>query len=146
MNRKGMVAIMDAMIFVVLLTFVSLALLDFDTEEEEISTMDASDICEYVLSTDMTSSGLVPDMGNANYTMADAIAYATVNGSDRIMEEARTMIDGLTMGKYGYCITFTCNGHTESIGEINGVSGSSYSGTWTVTGGKDLVVEMWIHH
>ena len=145
MNRKGMIAFMDAMIFVTLITLVSLAILDFDTDEDDPIMLDASEICELILTTDMTDSDMIPEMGTIGYTMADAAAYATVNGSQTIMKEIDHMIDDLTMGNYGYCIRFTCNGHVESIGENIGVSGSSYSGTWTVTGEEILFVEMWLY-
>ena len=145
MNRKGMIALMDAVIFVTLITFVSLALLDFDDGDEGFEEMDASDICELLLSIDMGDSGLIPGMGDSGYDMADAAAYATVNGTDAIFDEIRSMMDELTMGNYDYGLRFTCNGHVKNIGEINGFSGSSYSGTWSVTGGKDLFVEMWLY-
>ena len=140
-----MIAFMDAIIFVVLITFVSLALIDSDIDENEYGIADASEICEMLLSTDMSSSGLIPEMGEAGYNMADAAAYATVNDIDTILDEIRVMIDELTMGNRDYCVRFSCNGHVVSIGEKSGFPDSSYSGTWHVTGGKNLNVEMWIY-
>ena len=144
MNRKGMIAMMDAMIFVMLITLVSLMILDFDGAEEDYTPLNASEVCEYVLSTDVGGSGMIPDMGDSEYRMVDALAFATVDGSEKVFGELETMIQGLTMGKYDYRIRFACNGHVKEMGEGNWFAGSSYSGSWTVIGGTTLDVEMWL--
>ena len=142
MNRKGMVAMMDAMIFIVLISMLSITILTFDSEDETFEPLDASEICECVLSTDFTDSNLVPNMGDAEYRVADAVAYAVMTDSKAILNEVKLMVDELTMGNYDYSLKFTMNGVTRTIGDWNGFSESSYSGTWTVSGGKDLIVEM----
>lgn len=132
---------MDALIFITLLGIVSMVIIGYgDMETHE--PIDASDLCELVLSTDITESGLVPDMGVSRYRVADAAAYATAGNSERILEEIDGMLRELTMGDYHYAVVFTCNGNTVTIGEWNPVSESSYEGSWDVIGGLVLEVRM----
>ena len=144
MNRKGMIAMMDAMIFIVLIAFVSMAIMNIESENHDHEPLDASEICEYILSTDVTGSDLIPEMGSTRYTMADAVAYAVVKDHEPVMKELKTMLDDMTMGNYDYVLRLTCENVTKTIGGLEGVSESTYSGTWTVSGGRALSVEMWL--
>lgn len=142
MNRKGMVAMMDAMIFVILIALFSVSILSFEPEDDDFEPLEAGEICEIVLSTDATDHGFIPDMGHTEYRMADALAYALMEKDEAVFDEVGSMIEKLTMGRYDYGFKVSIDGVSYTIGEMKGVPESFYSDIWKVIGGKDLFVEM----
>ncbi|MGN1044748.1 MAG: hypothetical protein ACI4Q9_02175 [Candidatus Methanomethylophilaceae archaeon] len=142
MNGKGMIAILDAVIFIAILAFISVTMLTFGGMTEEDRAPDASEVCDRLLSTEMGGYGLLPEMGNAPYTMADVAAYAVASGDEDLKGIIKTMADDLTFNRSRYRLELTYNGDTVVIGQDVSVCDSSYTGTVRVMGGGVLHVDL----
>ena len=142
MNRKGMVAILDAVIFIAILAFISVTMLTFGNISEEDRAPDASEVCDRLMSTEMGGRGLLPEMGNTPYTMADVAAYAVASGDKDLRDRIKEMADDLTFNRARYCLELRYGEKTVMIGEDVSVYSSSYCGEERVIGGGTLYVSL----
>lgn len=144
MNERGLIALMDAMIFVVLISVISITMVGMVPTEEEYEGFTAGEICEALLSTDASGEDYVPDMGGAKYTLADAIVYNMVTESSDVRSTIVFGLKELTMGLYDYHLILESNGQRWEVKEGGGVPQSTFAGIWATQAG-DLWVSLTIY-
>lgn len=144
MNRKGMVATLDAVIFVAVLAIVSVTLVTVDLPEE--SGPDASDVCDSLSSVKLPSELIAEDSGGMEMNVWD-IAAASMNDGDTefISDYIEMVVHDLLTGRYPFEMSIRYNGSEISFGEGRGEPISECDRTVGILGGTEMRVRLVIY-
>lgn len=144
-NRKGFVAIMDAMIFLTILSIVSVSVFSYASNIDEDQPL-AKTVCDDLFTIKLMASDVYPTEDSQTFPIADLIA-ADLN-TDRIgdsMDYVRDSLEGLIPPMHGYVLKLSYNGNSYELSRMGEDSESSEYGTFIeVAGGGLLEVELTI--
>ena len=119
MNRKGMIATLDAVIFVTGLALVSVTLMV--SENSNDTSPDATEVCDVLTGMSMDSSDVTGDRVRINMSMWDYTAYCMVIGeTDELENYLQDVLEDLLTGRYPFELTLEYRGMILTVGEGKG--------------------------
>jgi len=133
-NKKGLTAMVDAMIFIVIMGLAVSAMFAFNSNDSAAN--DASVISDSIFSAKLRTCDLV-DMNESRIVgMPDMVAFYILTGEGKVAEYIESILDSLTQRPGSYCLDLTYHGSTVTIGSEKGdpVSGSVKEFTVTYGG------------
>ncbi|MCL2295551.1 MAG: hypothetical protein FWC29_00500 [Methanomassiliicoccaceae archaeon] len=139
-NKKGMTAMVDAMIFIVVLGIAVSALFAY-SGEEPVST-DATSVSESIFSAKLHICDLTEIDDSGLISMPDAVAFSILTGDKKAIEYIKSILDSLTHRPKAYCLTIDYRGETVKIGETGGDPVSGSTKEYTVTYGGSITVDL----
>lgn len=141
MNRKGMVATLDVLIFIVLLSVVTLTFVSFNTPE--LQETDVSTLCEDVFTTEIKSDDFLSNGDTTVYRLSDYVAMSITSGNEEFIEtHVKSVLDDLLGKKYQYHLTMEYNNKIMEIGNGFESPSSVCKTEFDVIGPEDLYVEL----
>ncbi len=144
MNRRGMVATLDAMIFVTVLAVVSMTL--FFAGPQEDGSPDASEICDSVSSITLPADCVAEDSGNMRLNIWDIAAVSMEEGDTEFIDGyLEDVLDDMLTGRYGYEMTLIYEDSEISFGRGGGAPLSECSREISVLGGGTVSVRLTIY-
>ncbi|MCK9323058.1 MAG: hypothetical protein M0P07_03775 [Candidatus Methanomethylophilaceae archaeon] len=143
-NKKGITAIVDAMIFIIIISL-AVAALYANTGDEEFIMNDASDVSNQLLSSDFRISDLMNTNDSSVVSLTDLLAAAVVTGDSSITDYIVTVLDALTERPDSYLLNLKYSGKVISLGTGDGNPVSGYITNSTVTFGGTLTFELYLY-
>lgn len=127
-DGKGMISLVDAMIFVTLLSIVSVSLFSFYASEYQEEPM-AKNICNEIISIDLRASDVFETTDSDTYSISDLIASGiNSDRTEKIESYIENSIDELIPINDGYRLTITYGDRTmEFEREMGSIVDSEYS-------------------
>lgn len=143
MNRRGFVALMDAMIFTVVLILSLSALLGVGSSVAS-DDRDVSQMLEDTMSAEVRMTDLDPDGDGSRVRVSDMCALQMVVGGTDVESFLSEALDMFSKGR-PYLLEMTFDGRSMTVGEV-GMTMSSYAETDVpVTTGGCLHAELTIY-
>ncbi len=142
MNRKGMLAMLDAMVFVVIV--MAAAAVMVHTAHTGTSDSDAGDVLESVMSSKVRMSDLREDGDGSLVKISDMVALDLVSGTTDALEFAEGCLESFSKGR-PFLLTVTYEGTTATIGSEGSRPASSASTDLPVTTGGSLHAELTLY-
>jgi len=138
-DRKGVVSIVDAMIFVTLIAVVSMCLFSFFVSEHQEEPM-AKTVCDDLISVELKASDVFDTEDSDVYRISDLIATGMVSGrTDRVESYVSQTLDGLIPKMHGYELTISYDGKTMTFAREGGQEMTSeYSVDTDIVNGKTM--------
>ena len=145
-DRKGMIAMMDAMIFLIILTMVSASLFAYTAMDDAPEPM-AKEVCDNLMSMELRACDIYATDDTQIYPIYVLLA-ANMN-TDRekeVYDYVGEILDGLIPKVYGYELQLSFNGHGVRLERASdrGVT-SEYSDTLDIPHTGGLYVSLNIH-
>ncbi len=123
MNRKAVIASLDAMIFVTLLAVAASAMIVFVPQED--GAPDASEICNNLNYVILDGDAVAGESVRSDITFWDYAACMISAGRTAELESyIAELMDDLVSGRYGYGMELTHGGSTVTVGRGNGTPSS----------------------
>ena len=120
MNRRGMVATLDAMIFVTVLAIVSMTLFTVGAHDDDKGP-DASGICDSISHITLSSEVVAEGSGDRPMNVWDISAVAIASGDEGFVSEyLEGVLRDILSDRYGYVMTIECRGTAITFGEGKG--------------------------
>ncbi len=140
MNRGGMLAMMDAMIFmaVIVLAVSVTASTVIHTPTDE---RDAGDLLDCLLSSEVRMSDLSAEGDGSMVRTSDMMALYLVTGESRVEDYLTELLEAFSAGRH-YRLTIEFGGLSRTLGGWDGEPSASVSRTVPVTSGGDLTVTL----
>lgn len=139
-NRKGITGIMDAMIFIAIMTVVFSAL--YAGSIHEVRDDRAADIAGNVLSSKIRACDIMNTEDSKMISMTDAMAAAVVTGNGNAISLIESILDASVGVPGSYSFAMTYNGRTVTIGDDTGTPGSGHRSETAVIFGGILITEL----
>ena len=124
-DKKGITAMVDAMIFIVVLGIAIIALLHFQGTND--TNGEASEVIEELFSIKLHSEDAVSDGDSKVLSLTDLIAASFIMDDDGVMSYISEVMDRLTERPGSYHISISYGDHTCTIGYGSGISVSTAS-------------------
>ncbi len=110
-NKKGMIAIMDALVFLVIMTIVATTIFSYSAFEQHNEPM-AKSVCDELFSINLEAGDLYDTDDTTTYPISVLIAANLNTGNDERVETLiKNIMDGLVPEVYGYSISISLNEH-----------------------------------
>lgn len=140
-NRKGIISLMDAMIFLTLLSIVSVAMFSFLSPETQDEPM-AKTICEDFLSIRLKASDVFETEDSDVYSISEIIAADLIaGGSEKVYNFVKDSMDDLVPATYGYKMSFEFEGKTMILSKMGcGGNESAYEKEISIRGAESLFI------
>jgi hypothetical protein len=133
---------MDAMIFLTVMSIVSIGLCAYALQEEGGETL-ARSACDDAMGIELRASDVLPIKDTQVFPVADLVAADLNTGGHGLTQSyMKSVLDGLISQPHGYCMTFDYNGHRMQIGRGGGETTSTYDAAYDVNGGGKLYVSL----
>jgi len=137
-NKKGLTAMVDAMIFIVILGLAASAMFAFNGDDPEPN--DASSITDSIFSSKLRACDVIDTNDSRLIGMPDIAALCILTEDDNIKDYLGSILDSLLQRPGSYSLSIDYMGESVTIGSGKGeaVSGSvkefivTYGGTITV--------------
>ncbi len=142
MNRKGMLAMVDAMVFVVII--MAAAAVMVHTANTGTSDSDAGDVLESVMSSKVRMSDLREDGDGSLVKVSDMIALDLVSGTTDALEFAEGCLESFSKGR-PFLLSVEYDGKTAAIGTEGSRPASSASMDLPVTTGGSVHAELTLY-
>ncbi len=139
MNRKGMLAMVDAMVFAVII--MAAAAVMVHSAHTGTSDSDAGDVLESVMSSKVRMSDLREDGDGSLVKISDMVALDLVSGTTDAMEFAEECLESFSKGR-PFLLTVTYGEEQAKIGSEGSRPASSASMDFPVTTGGTLHAEL----
>jgi len=133
-DKKGLTAMVDAMIFIVVIGLAVSAMFAFCSEDPVAN--DASSIIDSIFSAKLRTCDLVDTDDSRLISMTDMTAFYILTDEGRAMDYLESILDSLMQRPDSYCLDVTYQGKDVHIGSGKGdpVSGSVKEFTVTYGG------------
>ena len=139
MNRRGFLAMMDAMIFMMVIMVAASALLLPMADDGDGS--DASEMLDGILSTEVRMSDLVEDGDGSKVRLSDLIALHMVSGCDGVEDYLTELMEAYSGGR-GCTLTLRFGDLETVIGNGSGMPSVSAERSVPVTTGGQLTAKL----
>ena len=143
-NKKGMIAVMDTLIFLIIMSMVVVGIFSHNMTQETEQPL-AKTINDDFFSIRLKASDIYPTDDGQTYPIADLIAADLNSGlhgnTERYIKNA---MDTMVPGMYGYIFTLRYGDHMISISREGKDMTSCFSTAIPVNGGEDLFVDLTI--
>lgn len=136
MNRRGFLALMDAVIFIAVVMLAMTALLTIGAEQEQ-DDRDASPMLESLMSAQVRMSDLVEDGDGSLVRVSDLCALLVTGGETSVGEYLAEVLDAMS-GPGTYRLELMFAESSTSVGTGDGRMLSSYTMEVPVTTGGTL--------
>jgi hypothetical protein len=137
-NRKGLTGIIDAMIFITIMSVVFSALYAYNINDTDTFDIDASDISNEILSSKFCLDDIIYTDDSRLVSFTDLLAAATLTGDERTIDYLRLVLNSATGRSDSYRMTVIYGNNTFTIGIGEGVPLSSCTETTAVTYGGSM--------
>ncbi len=145
MNRNGMVATLDAVIFVAVLAMVSVTLVTVDLPEHD-STPDASEVIDTVSYIRLSSELIAENSGDMNMSVWDMCAASMNCGETGFVEGyLEDVVGDVLTDRYAFEMTVSYGGTGISFGEGAGAPLSQCTREMGILGGGIMTVSLTIY-
>lgn len=143
-NKKGMIAIIDALIFLTIMSTVVIGMFSYFIVQETEQPL-AKTINDDFFSIRLKASDIYPTVDDQTYPIADLIAADLNSGSYGNAEQyVKNAIDTMIPLMYGYLFTLVYKEHTMSISREGNTMTSCYSTAILINGGGELFADLTI--
>lgn len=132
-NKNGLTAMVDAMIFIVVMGLAVTAIFAFSGNDH--TPNDASSITDCIFSARMRACDLVDTDESGIVGIPDLAAFHIVTGEGTVVDYIKSILDSLMQRPDSYRLEIDYRGETVSIGDGRGDPVSSYAKEFTVTYG-----------
>ena len=139
-DRRGITGIVDAMIFIVIMSLVFSAL--YANSQHETEDCRAAEISGNLLSSKVRACDITDSEDSKMLPIADAMAIAVVTGNKNAVDMLTSVLDASVGVPGSYLFTMTYNGKTLSIGKESGIQTSGFECESVVTYGGILKTEL----
>ena len=144
MNRRGMIATIDAAIFVTVLAVISITLVVVDVPED--TSPDASEVCDSISSITLQSDCIAEGSGNMRMNIWDISAASMCSGdTEFISGYLQEVLRDILTDRYGYEMTVSYLDDEMSFGHGKGAPLSECERDVRVLGGGTLHLHLTIY-
>ena len=133
LKNNGMTAMIDAMIFIVIMGLAVTAVFALDNAEN--GAYDASSISEGIFTAKMRTNDLIDAEDSALVGIPDLVAVYILTGRGEVMDYIKDILDSVSNREGSYLMTIEYQGRTVSVGTGKGEPLSSSVKEFTVTYG-----------
>jgi len=142
-NRKGMTAMVDAMIFIVVMGLAVSAMFIFTSNEP--APDDASRIPDNIFTSKLRSCDVINTEESGLVNVSDMVAFYFLTGEGNIMRYIKSIMDSLMQRPDSYRLDISYKGYSISIGSGYGDVRSSYHKEYNVTYGGVVKADLMIY-
>jgi hypothetical protein len=139
-DRKGLTGIMDAVIFMVLISMAFSALYVYDSGNNDFR--DASDISDEILSARFSLNDVSDYEDSKIVCFTDLLAVTTITNDEHVMEYLVSLLDSTTGMPGSYKMTITYMDNSFTVGTGSGIPRSSCIRATPVVYGDSLTTEI----
>ncbi len=139
-DRKGLTGIMDAVIFMVLISMAFSALYVYDAGNNDFR--DASDISDEILSAKFSLNEITDHEDSKIVCFTDLLAVTTVSNDERVLEYLVSLLDSTTGMPGSYKMTITYMENSFTVGTGSGIPRSSCVRATPVTYGDSVITQI----
>ena len=143
MSRDGMLAMMDAAIFMMVL-MAAIAVTLQASVPDGTHDGDAGDLLDGLLSSKVRMSDLSEEGDGSLVRMSDMIALYLVTGDDGVGDYLSDLLDSMSRGR-GYFLEMSFGEHGKTMGSPDGTMSASAERTVPVTTGGELVAVLTLY-
>ncbi|MDR1405031.1 MAG: hypothetical protein LBJ20_05650 [Candidatus Methanoplasma sp.] len=137
-NRKGITAMVDAMMFIVVMGLAVSALFAFGGED--IQNEDASSVSDSIFSAKLRIRDFLETDDSKLVSMPDMVAFGILTGDNTVFDYIENIMNSLMQRPYSYCMEIEYNGSSVTIGRLHGDAVSSSAKEFTATYGGSVAV------
>ena len=141
-NKKGMTAMVDAMIFIVVMGLAVSAMFMF-TSNEPVPD-DASRVPDKIFTSKLRSCDVIDTEESGIVNVSDMVAFYFLTGEGKIMQYIKGIMDSLMQRPGSYRLDISYKGSSISIGSGTGDPLSSYHKEYGVTYGGTVKADLMI--
>ena len=142
-NRKGLTAMVDGMIFIVIMGLAVSAMFAFGGNEPTAN--DASSVSNSIFSAKLRTCDLVDTDDSRLVSVSDVIAFYIMTGEGRAAEYIESVLDSLMKRPDSYRLDIEYQGSSISIGSGKGDPISGSVKDFTVTYGGSIRADLRIY-
>jgi hypothetical protein len=142
-NKKGMTAMVDAMIFIVVLGLAVSAMFAFTGSEP--APDNASRISDNIFTSKLRSCDVINTEESGLVNVSDMVAFYFLTGEGNIMQYIKSIMDSLMQRPGSYRLEITYGKSSISIGSGTGDPISSYHKEYNVTYGGIVKADLMIY-
>ena len=142
-NKRGMTAMMDAMIFIVVMGMAVAAVFAFSGGES--ATNDASTITDSLFSAKLRTCDLIDTDETVLVSIPDMIAFYVLTNEGDVMDYLADILDSLMQRPDSYLLMIDYGGRTVSVGSGKGGPISGSVKEFTVTYGGMITTDLRIY-
>ena len=142
-HRKGLTAMVDAMIFIVVIGLAVTAM--FTLSSDGPAPNSASSITESIFSAKLKTCDLIETEESGLVSIPDLVAVYILTGEGNVMEYITDILDSITQRTNSYRLDITYQDLTVSIGKGKGDPVSGSVKEFTVTYGGSIRTDMRIY-
>jgi hypothetical protein len=124
-DKKGITAMVDAMIFIVILGIAIIALLHFQGTND--TNGEASEVIEELFSIKLHSKDVMNDGDSKVLSLTDLIAASFIMDNDSVISYISEVMDRFTGRPGSYHISISYGDHARTIGDGSGIPISTAS-------------------
>lgn len=139
-KKTGITAMVDAMIFIVVLGIAVTAMHNYSNSEPLVD--DASFISEKIFSGKLRMCDMIETEDTGVIGIPDLVAYYLLTDNDSVAEYLDSVLRTLTQRPDSYLLVMDYDGHTSTIGYDRGDPVSSCTVDYTVTYGGSVRIEL----
>lgn len=144
MNRRGFVALMDAVIFCAVVMVALSALLGIGISAQDVDERDASAMLGSIMSAEVRMSDLYDGGDGSMVRVSDMCALWVSTGDGTAADYLEQVLDTFSGGR-GYSFDLTFDGHSMTLGRASGTESASASIDVPVTTGGELHAELFLY-
>lgn len=142
MNRKGMISIIDAIIFVSILSMVSVAMFSLADTDAHTENQMAGDIVDTFLSMELRSCDVMGTDDTATYPISILLASLINSDDPYALEFVEGIFDGMIQEPYGYELMIEYDGRTIETGTLLNDISSKYRTSVPIVNDKCLTISL----
>jgi hypothetical protein len=143
-NTKGLTAMVDAMIFIVIMGILVVAMFSIQNNEEYVMN-EASEVSDQLFSAKMRISDVMDAEDSLIVPLTDLLAASIVTGESSVSEYVVSVLDSLTERPGAYRLNMSYRDVTVTLGTGDGPPISGCERSLTVTYGGTLVTELFLY-
>jgi hypothetical protein len=143
-NRKGLTAMVDAMIFMVIMGILVVAMFSISNDEEYVMN-EASEVSDQLFSAKLRISDIMDEEDSLIVPLTDLLAASIIIKENSVSEYVRSVLDSLTERPGAYRLNLSYRDTTMTIGTGDGVPISGCERNLTVTYGGTLLTELLLY-
>jgi hypothetical protein len=142
-NRKGLTAMVDAMIFIVIIGLAVSAM--FALSNNNLEANDASAVSDAVFTAKVRMCDMMDTEESRLVSIADMTAYYILTGKGNVMDYIQSILDSLMQRPGSYLLNLSYRDTTVTIGTGHGDMVSGYIRDFTVTYGGTITADLEIY-
>ena len=142
MNCKGMISIIDVIIFVSILSMVSVAMFSLADTDANTEDQMAGDIVDTFLSMELRSCDVMGTGDTATYPISILLASLINSDDPYALEFVEGIFDGMIQEPYGYELMIEYDGRTIETGTLLNDISSKYRTSVPIVNDKCLTISL----